>query len=66
MSLTSIGMAFMIIGAGIGMGMIGSRAMEATARQPQAAGDIRLSMIIVAAFLEGATLLGLVLAFIAN
>ena len=66
MNLTAIGMAFMIIGAGFGMGWIGSRAMEATARQPQAAGEIRLSMIIVAAFLEGATLLGLVLAFIAN
>jgi len=66
MNLTAFGMALMILAAAGGMGWIGSRALEATARQPQAAADIRLSMIIVAAFLEGATLLGLVLAFIAN
>lgn len=64
MNLTSFGMALIVFAAALGMGWIGSRAMDATARQPQVAGDIRLSMIIIAAFLEGATLLALVLAFI--
>ena len=34
--------------------------MEATGRQPSAAGDIRTSMIIPAAFIEGVTLFALV------
>ena len=35
--------------------------MEATGRQPAAGGDIRISMIIAAALIEGATLFALVI-----
>ena len=45
----SIGAAIAAIAAGIGIGKIGSSAMEAIARQPEAAGDIRSNMIVIAA-----------------
>ena len=38
--------------------------MEGSARQPQAVGDIRTSMIIAAALIEGATLFALVICMI--
>ncbi|RKS55426.1 ATP synthase F0 subcomplex C subunit [Gillisia mitskevichiae] len=53
MDVSLIGKGLIIIGAGIGLGMIGGRAMEAIARQPEAAGKIQTAMIIVAALLEG-------------
>ena len=43
-----IGAGLAAIGAGIGIGKIGGSAMEAIARQPQATGDIRMNMIIIA------------------
>ena len=49
----SIGAAIAAIAAGIGIGKIGSSAMEAIARQPEAAGDIRSNMIVIAALVEG-------------
>ena len=39
----ALGASIAAIGAGLGIGKIGSSAMEAIARQPEAAGDIRLS-----------------------
>ncbi len=48
-----VGAGLIVIGAGIGIGNIGSSAMEATGRQPEAGGDIRTSMIISAALIEG-------------
>ena len=48
-----VGAGLIVIGAGIGLGMIGSRAMEAIARQPEASGKIQTAMIIIAAILEG-------------
>lgn len=52
----ALGAGLATIGAGIGIGKIGSSAMEAIARQPEASGKIMGSMIIVAAFVEGAAL----------
>ena len=49
----ALGAAIAVIGAGIGIGKIGGSAMEAIARQPEAAGDIRMNMIIIAALVEG-------------
>ncbi|MDR2917947.1 MAG: ATP synthase F0 subunit C [Tannerella sp.] len=60
-----IGAALAVIGAGIGIGKIGASAMEAIARQPEAASDIRMSMIIVAALIEGAALFAIVVCFMA-
>jgi len=53
-----------LLGAGIGIGQIGGRAVEAIARQPQASGDIRGAMILTAALVEGAGLAALVFALL--
>ncbi|MBE7629238.1 ATP synthase F0 subunit C [Tenacibaculum piscium] len=53
MELTLIGAGLIVIGAGLGLGKIGSSAMEAIARQPEAAGKIQTAMIIIGALLEG-------------
>ncbi|MDR1737896.1 MAG: ATP synthase F0 subunit C [Candidatus Symbiothrix sp.] len=47
-----LGAGLAVIGAGLGIGRIGSSAMEGIARQPEAAGDIRMNMIIIAALVE--------------
>ncbi len=59
-----IGMGLALIGAGIGIGRIGGQAVEAIARQPEAAADIKMSMILTAALIEGATLAALVFALL--
>lgn len=66
MSLAGIGAGLAVIGAGIGIGQIGGKAMEAIARQPEAVGDIRTNMIIAAALVEGAALFAIVVALITN
>jgi F-type H+-transporting ATPase subunit c len=59
------GVALAIIGAGLGFGKIGAAALESMARQPEVAKDIRGTMIVVAALLEGATFFGLLICLIA-
>ena len=54
----SVGIA--AIAAGIGIGKIGASAMEAIARQPEAAGDIRSNMIVIAALVEGVALFAVI------
>lgn len=56
----AIGAGIAAIGAGIGIGKIGSAAMEAIGRQPEAAGNIRTSMILAIAFIEGVAIIALV------
>jgi F-type H+-transporting ATPase subunit c len=51
-----IGAGIAVLGAGIGIGRLAASAMEGTARQPSAGGEIRTSMIIAAALIEGVTL----------
>jgi F-type H+-transporting ATPase subunit c len=55
-----IGAGLTTIGAGIGIGRLAASAMDGTARQPEAGGDIRTTMIIAAAMIEGVALFGLV------
>ena len=55
-----IGAGVAILGAGLGIGRIAASAVESIARQPEAAGDIKGSMIITAAFIEGVTLFAVV------
>ncbi len=62
-SIAVIGAGLATIGAGIGIGLIGSKAMEGIARQPEAAGKIQGPMIIMAAFVEAVALFALVVAF---
>ena len=62
----AIGAGLAALGAGIGVGQIGGKAMEAIARQPEALADIRTNMIIAAALVEGAALFAIVISFIAK
>lgn len=55
-----LGAGLAAIGAGIGIGKIGGSAMDGIARQPEASGDIRMSMIIAAALVEGVALFAVV------
>ena len=52
------------IGAGIGMGIATGKAVEATARQPEAEGKIRSTLMIGLAFAETTALYGVVVALI--
>ena len=61
----SFGEALAVIGAGLGIGKIGSSAMEAIARQPEAAGDIRSNMIVIAALIEGVALFAVIVCVLA-
>ena len=61
----AFGAAIAVIGAAWGIGKIGASALEAIARQPEAAGDIRMSMIIIAALMEGVALFAIVGCFLA-
>ena len=60
-----IGAAIAAIGAGLGIGKIGAAAMEAIARQPESAGDIRSNMILTAAFVEGVALFAVIVCLLA-
>ncbi|MEZ6186679.1 MAG: ATP synthase F0 subunit C [Planctomycetota bacterium] len=62
--LAALGAGLAAIGAGLGIGRIGGQACEGIARQPEAAGDIRGSMILTAALVEGAALFGIVIALL--
>jgi len=54
-----------IIGSAVGIGLIGARAVDAIARQPEAGGRIFSAMIIVAALIEGVTFFALLICFLA-
>ncbi len=61
----ALGASLAAIAAGIGIGKIGSSAMEAIARQPEAAGDIRSNMIVIAALIEGVALFAVIVSALA-
>jgi F-type H+-transporting ATPase subunit c len=55
-----IGAGIAVIGAGVAIGKIGSSAMEAIARQPEATNNIRSNMIVIAALIEGVALFAII------
>ena len=59
-----IGAGLAAIGAGIGIGQIGGKAVEAIARQPEAISKIQTNMIIAAALVEGVALFAVVVALL--
>ena len=65
-TLAAVGAGLAVIGAGIGIGNVGAKAMEAIARQPEAVGDIRANMILMASLVEGAALIAIILSFFAG
>src|SRR5438477_2381099 len=56
-----IGAGLCMLGAAMGIGRLSSAALEGTARQPEAAGNLRTSMIIPAALIEGLAFFALVI-----
>ena len=56
-----IGAGLCLIGASFGIARLASAALEGTARQPEAAGALRTSMIIPAALIEGLGFFALVI-----
>ncbi len=60
-----IAAGLIIVGAAIGVGIIGGKAVESIARQPEAGGRIFMSMIIAAALIEGVTFFALLICFLA-
>ena len=60
----ALAIAISTIGPGIGQGLAAAHAMDAIARQPEAAGTIRSNMIIAMGLLESLTIYGLLIAFI--
>ncbi|HIF15501.1 MAG TPA: ATP synthase F0 subunit C [Bacteroidetes bacterium] len=64
--IAAIGAGLAAMGAGIGIGKIGGSAMEAIARQPEAASLIQTNMIIAAALIEGVALFGVVVGMLAD
>lgn len=60
--LAIVGGGLSVLGAGIGIGLIGGRMTEAMARQPEEAQTIQTGAIVLAVFIEGVALFGLVIA----
>lgn len=61
----AVGCGIIILGASLGIGWIASKAVEAIGRQPEAASNIRSSMIVAAALIEGVTFFALLIVFLA-
>lgn len=55
----ALGVAIAAVGCAIGLGNSTVSAMEATARQPEAAGDIRTTFLIGGALIEALTIYAL-------
>jgi F-type H+-transporting ATPase subunit c len=64
LSLTSVGLGLIVIGAGLGIGKLAQGALEAMARQPEISGKIQTTMIIAAALIEGVALFAIVIALL--
>ncbi len=62
----AFGAGLVILGAGMGIGRIGSSAVESMSRQPEVAGNIQTAMIIAAALIEGATFFALIVCMLFN
>lgn len=64
-ALAVIGYGLAAIGPGIGIGVLAGNAVQAMARQPEAAGMVRTTMFLGIAFTEALALIGFVLFFLA-
>ncbi|MFA5022329.1 MAG: ATP synthase F0 subunit C [Patescibacteria group bacterium] len=67
MDLTTLAKALAIglgaLGPGLGIGMIGAKAMEAIGRNPEVVGKILVPMLLASAFAEAIAIYALVIAF---
>lgn len=63
-SINVVGYGLAAIGPGIGVGIVAGNAVQAMARQPEAAGMVRTNMFIGMALSEALALIGFVLFFL--
>jgi len=63
-SIAAVGAGIVVVGAGLGIGLIGSAAVQGIARQPEAAGKIQVNMLIAAALIEGVAFFCAVICFL--
>lgn len=64
--LAAVGYGLGAIGPGIGVGIVAGNAVQAMARQPEAAGMVRTNMFIGMALSEALALIGFVVFFLAQ
>ncbi|HUO47082.1 MAG TPA: ATP synthase F0 subunit C [Acidimicrobiia bacterium] len=64
--LAAVGYGLGAIGPGIGVGIVAGNAVQAMARQPEAAGLVRTNMFIGMALSEALALIGFVVFFLAQ
>ena len=60
-----IGAGIVVVGAGLGIGLLAFAAANATARQPEAAADIRATVNLPLFLLEGVAIISLVVCILA-
>ena len=65
-ALALVGYGLAAIGPGVGIGIVAGNAVQAMARQPEAAGMVRTTMFLGIAFTEALALIGFVLFFLAG
>jgi F-type H+-transporting ATPase subunit c len=63
-SLALVGYGLATLGPGLGIGIVAGNAVQAMARQPEAAGMVRTTMFLGIAFTEALALIGFVLFFL--
>lgn len=61
----AIGVGIVALGAGLGIGLIGKSLMEASARQPEIAGQLRTTAIVISGLIEGVCLFGAIVCLLA-
>lgn len=61
-----IGAGLAVLGAGLGIGKLAAAALEGSARQPEMAGKLQITMIIAAALIEGLGLIALITCLLAG
>src|SRR5258706_10337990 len=64
--IAALGAGVAALGAGLGIGRLAGSAVESMARQPEATGEIRGAMLLTAAFIEGAALAAVGIAFLSQ
>ena len=64
-TFAAIGAGLVVVGAGLGIGILGCGAMMGIARQPEAKDKIQTAMLIAAALIEGIALFSAVICFLA-
>jgi F-type H+-transporting ATPase subunit c len=63
-AIAVMGACIGIAGGSIGIGLIGAKALDAIARQPEERKSIRTNMLLMAALIEGLAFFGAIIALI--